>query len=139
MIKWTILAPYLSHLGSQLNYPEFQFKTGNKNTSQSNQKNKHIEIFFKEKFSESSLSSESKTTYFHCKHNSNHFGPVSQCKRILRSEKYCRGRNRYSCEILNKKKEKFIKSTVGFKIAHNELVRSFTNNYKLGKIYLFCL
>jgi len=50
-MKLTILAPYLSHLGSHLNYAEFQFKTGNKNTFQSNQKNKHIEIFFKEKFS----------------------------------------------------------------------------------------
>lgn len=75
-MKLTILAPYLSHLGSHLNYAEFQFKTGKKNTFQSNQKNKHIEIFFKEKFSESFSSRESKTTYFHCKHNSNHFGLV---------------------------------------------------------------
>ena len=37
------------------------------------------------------------------------------------------------------KKEKSIKSSIGFKIAHNELVHSFTNNYKLSKIYLLCL
>ena len=37
------------------------------------------------------------------------------------------------------KKEKSIKSTIRFKIAHNELVHSFTNNYKLNKIYLLFL